>query len=138
MNPLSTLCLLLVSLALLSRSAVGQTKQNWCGTPDKMQWLKYRAADIAKELERTTIASPATGKESSENAVEVVEVHDQAICERATRAYYRDRLGPYPADGVAVVRIGDSYGVYGSIRGGEWTLLVVYNLNFEPIGGFWS
>lgn len=95
-------------------------------------WLKLRIEGMVKN----EADSAAAAKKNS--STEIVEVHDQAICEKATRAYYRDRLGPYPADGVAVVRFGDRYGVLGDIHGGEWTLLRIYNMKFETIGGLWS
>jgi hypothetical protein len=138
MNRLSSLSLLLISLSLVSQSARGQSQQNWCGTADQMEWLKYRANDFVKKADSSRTSAEATKKHSGPEITQVIEIHDQAICERAARTYYRSRLGPYPADGVAVVRFGDKYGVYGDIRGGEWTLLEVYNLNFEPIGGYWS
>lgn len=132
MNRVSTLVVGLICLCLPIRSASGQSQENWCGTAHKMMFLKYRIEDMVKR------EADSTSTMKTKTPTLVVEVHDQAICERATRAYYKDRLGPYPADGVAVVRFGDRYGVYGDIHGGEWTLLRIYNLTFETIGGLWS
>lgn len=97
-----------------------------------MYTLKYRAENLAKETDSTGTRRPISKPPA------VIEIHDQAICERATRAYYINHLGPYPADGVAVVRFGDRYAVLGDIRGGEWTVLEVFNLKFEPIDGYWT
>jgi len=136
MNRLSSAFLVLFSLGLTPRPSAGRAEQNWCGTAQQMMFLKYRVEDMVEGPDSTLmyrIPSP----ESRKGQV-VVEVRDQAICEKATRVYYRDQLGPYPADGVAVVRFGDRYGVLGDRHGGEWTVLEVYNLKFETIAGFWS
>lgn len=63
----------------------------------------------------------------------VIYVDDERLCERAARAYYRDRLGPRPLGGVSVARVGDMYVVLGENRGGEWLSLVVFNRDFEPV-----
>lgn len=131
MNRASRIVIGLICLCS-TRSAAGQSQENWCGTAHQMMWLKLRIEGMVKN----EADSAAAAKKNS--STEIVEVHDQAICEKATRAYYRDRLGPYPADGVAVVRFGDRYGVLGDIHGGEWTLLRIYNMKFETIGGLWS
>lgn len=63
----------------------------------------------------------------------VVVVSDERVCERAAREYYRHRLGPLPAGGVTVLRIGNRFAVEGAIRAGEWTILTIFSAQFEPI-----
>jgi hypothetical protein len=101
-----------------------------------MQWLQYRAGQMEEDRGSYQITSNRSGTPTNPPKSAVVEVRDQAICEMATRIYYRGRLGPYPANGVAVIRVGDAYAVLGDIRGGEWLLLEIYNMNFEKIGSF--
>ena len=60
-------------------------------------------------------------------------ITDERICERAARAYYRDRLGPRPLESVTVAQVGDLYAVYGAERAGEWTSLDIYTRDFELI-----
>lgn len=134
-NRLPGLFLALLYLGIDPASSARETEQNWCGTAQKMMYLKYRAADMVEAPDSSLTYSL---RSSRSRKAEVVEIHDQAICEKATRVYYRNQLGPYPADGVAVVRFGDRYGVLGDIHMGEWTLLQIYNLKFETIGGFGS
>jgi hypothetical protein len=63
----------------------------------------------------------------------VVHVTDERVCERAARAYYRRELGPMPPGGVAVLRIGNRYAIYGARRAGEWTILEIRSKEFELI-----
>jgi hypothetical protein len=65
------------------------------------------------------------------NAVRVVT--DQAICAQAARVYYRHHIGPPARGGVTVVEAGDAYLVYGDSRAGEWSVLTVYNRNWEAL-----
>ena len=69
----------------------------------------------------------------------VLIVTDERICERAARAYYRNRTGRLPLGGVEVLRIGDIYVVYAPARaGGHWTALAFYTRDFEFISGMLS
>lgn len=129
---------LLGTLLFATASRPMQHQQNWCGTAEKQEWLKMRVTQIFPRRDSLRAAAGYPRARSSEAPVRGVEIRDQAICEKATRAYYRNELGPYPGDGVAVMRYGDEYAVYGDIHGGEWTILAIYNLNFEPIDGYWS
>lgn len=63
----------------------------------------------------------------------VVHITDERLCERAATAYYRDTLGPPMPGGVTVARIGNRYAVYGGIRAGEWTIMTIFSMDFEPI-----
>jgi len=63
----------------------------------------------------------------------VIHIVDERLCERAARAYYRHRLGPTPRGGVFVMRIGNRYAVYGANRAGEWTIVSIFSLQFDPI-----
>ena len=135
MNQLSSVFLLFLSVGLNPTPSAKQIEQNWCGTAEKMMWLKYRVGDMVEAPDSSLIF---TLRPSQSRKAKIVEIHDQAICEKATRVYYRRQLGPYPADGVAVVRFGDRYGVLGDIHAGEWAILEVYNLNFEAIEAFGS
>ena len=63
----------------------------------------------------------------------VIVVTDERMCERAARTYYRHELGPMPAGGVTVLRVGNRYVVSGAIRAGEWTITTVYSAQLEGI-----
>ena len=59
-------------------------------------------------------------------------VTEERVCERLAQLYYRSRLGPRSAKGVAVARVGDLYLVYGEGRppGSYFDLLGIYTTAF--------
>ena len=79
------------------------------------------------DLDRRAYSLPRVPRDSP------VRIVDERICERASAAYYRYRLGPTPPGGIVVVRIRNRYAVYGANRAGEWTITTIYSLEFEPI-----
>lgn len=97
------------------------------------EWLKrdivemVTAPDSGSVVSREMHGLPALRA----NAVRVVT--DQAICAQAARVYYRHHIGPPPRGGVTVLEAGDAYLVYGDNRAGEWTILMVYNRNWEAL-----
>jgi hypothetical protein len=105
----------------------------WCGDPNATGWAIRSVAQTvtargAKADEyRKRLSLPMAPLDS------IIVVSDEAICERAARAYYRHVLGPMPAGGVSVVRVGDRYAVLGGIRAGEWTVVTIFSLQFDPI-----
>jgi hypothetical protein len=105
----------------------------WCATAEaaavtRDQLVRVVESDGAMaDQSRRVYALPRTTRDS------VVLVRDERVCERAARAYYRDRLGAAPGFGVSVVRIHDRYAVYGVERAGEWSILVIYSPEFESI-----
>ncbi|HEY2067195.1 MAG TPA: hypothetical protein VGG84_14675 [Gemmatimonadaceae bacterium] len=104
----------------------------WCSAPALGDHALYalRRVLASDGPERSLMYSlPAVPPDSA------VLVRDERTCERAARAYYRHRLGPTPAGGVAVVRIGNRYAVYGAQRAGEWTILSIYSAQFDYIAG---
>ena len=120
---------LLASLALVT--APGRSPDpKWCSGSALASWplgaLRNVLAGNAIEREQM-YALPALPPDSA------VVVTDERVCERAARMYYRYRLGPIPAGGVAVVRVGNRYAVYGGNRAGEWTILVIFSDRFESI-----
>jgi hypothetical protein len=59
-------------------------------------------------------------------------VADEAVCERAARAYYRHVLGPM--EWVVVVKVLDRYVVFGSLRAGEFQITTVFTTEFDAVG----
>jgi hypothetical protein len=134
---------LIFALALVTASAsaaplVAQPRpeRNWCGTADQRESLKYHLMEIARAADSTYIAYSVIQAPGRATTTRVEIILDQRICERASRAYYRYKLGPLPPEGAAVGRFGDKYGVYGDIHGGEWTILAIFNLKFENLGSY--
>lgn len=119
-------------------AAQPQPKPNWCGTAAQREFLKYRLREIAHESDSTAMANGTAAAMRRIIPTRVEIITNQTICERATRAYYRYTLGPLHSDGVAVGRFGDRYGVYGDLRGGEWTILEIFTLEFEGLGAYLS
>jgi hypothetical protein len=60
-------------------------------------------------------------------------IADYGICHRASARYYRDVIGLRTIRTVSVARVRDRYIVYGDKRGGEWTVVEVYDLAFRLI-----
>ena len=60
-------------------------------------------------------------------------VTDERVCERLAHTYYRRRLGPRPAHGVLVARVGDLYAVYGKPTGGHYDILGIYTSDFTLV-----
>lgn len=131
-----SLVLLTPLASALPLFAGAQSQRNWCGTEDQREVLKYRVREIAREDDSTAIANAVAEATMRPAPTRVEIIADQKICERATRAYYRHTLGPLRNDGVAVARFGDKYAVFGEIRAGEWTILTIYNLQFEKLGQY--
>lgn len=105
----------------------------WCADPAVSAWamgsfIKDVEADGAgADFMRGVYALPRVPRDS------VVLVRDEAICERASKAYYRHELGPTPPGGVIVIRMGNRYAVQGAIRAGEWTITTIFSMEFESI-----
>jgi hypothetical protein len=105
----------------------------WCGDGGAAGWALQAIIGVVEadgaegDVARRLYSLPRTTRDS------VLLVSDEAVCERASRAYYRYRLGPTPPGGVAVMRVSDRYAVFGANRAGEWTILSIYSLAFEPI-----
>jgi hypothetical protein len=120
---------LLGSLALLAHGSPSSAPR-WCSSVDEAEWVgeKMKRALEGSDVERERLYGlPRLPPDS------VLVVRDEHVCERAARAYYRRELGPFPASGIAVVRVGNRYAVQGTIRAGEWTILVIFSAEFEPI-----
>ena len=105
-----------------------------CGTSEKRNWLRFKlepmmlSADSAAAEGRRSLRLPLVHPDS------IVYIDDERICARAAKVYYRDRGGPMPLLGVSVARVGDRFLVYGENRAGEWTIMDVFNRDFEFIG----
>lgn len=122
--------LLSLLAALAFTAAPARTAPRWCSDPALAASPLYGIRDVLKgnAIEREQMyALPALPPDSA------IVVSDERTCERAARAYYRHRLGPIPAGGVAVIRVGNRYVVYGANRAGEWTIMSIYSDRFEPI-----
>ena len=120
---------LLVSLAFITTPGRAPA-QRWCSEPAIAAWPLGGIREVLKgnAIERERMyALPALPPDSA------IVVTDERVCERAARTYYRYRLGPIPPGGVAVVRVGNRYAVYGANRAGEWTILTIYSDRFEYI-----
>lgn len=119
--------------AFLALVATSVPAPRWCSPPQVAAFHFAAIRGIVTErgaegdLARRRYAIPAAPPDS------IVLVHDEAVCERAARAYYRHEIGPIPAGGVDVVRVLDRYIVSGAIRAGEWTIVTVYSRDFAPI-----
>ena len=125
---------LLVSVALAT-APIGSATPRWCSEPALAYWPLDAARNVLKgnAIEREQMYHlPALPPDSA------VVVTDERVCERAARTYYRHRLGPIPPGGVAVVRVGNRYLVYGDNRAGEWTILSIYSDRFELIANIAS
>ena len=124
--------MLLAFLAALAfrAPAASAPAPRWCSSPALAAWTLGGIRDV---LGRNPIVReqmyflPALPPDSA------IVVTDERVCERAARAYYRHRLGPIPAGGVSVIRVGNRYVVYGANRAGEWTIMSIYSDRFEPI-----
>ena len=130
---------LLASAAALATSARLDAQQpSACAVPSRRAELRDRferfvaSEDSLETAFRQRYQLPHLPPDS------VLVVTDEALCERAARAYYRDSLGPRPIAGVAVLRIGDTYVVYGANRGGHWIALNFYTRDFVYIAGILS
>ena len=105
----------------------------WCAdvSPSRLATSHLESlmdADGAEgDLSRRLFSLPRVPRDS------LVLVTDERICQRASTAYYRYRLGPTPPGGIVVVRVRNRYVVYGAKRAGEWTITTVYSLEFETI-----
>jgi hypothetical protein len=119
-------------LALLFLPPAARTSV-WCDSGALSVWTASRIVDVVggdgaeAEHARMLYSLPRVSRDS------VVRVTDERVCERASAAYYRDRLGPPPAGGVSVIRIRNRYVVSGANRAGEWTVATIYSTDFEPI-----
>lgn len=125
MLPLLTI---LASLSLFDAAPIARPR--WCSPPamatTTITALRKVLDGGAVERERMYSLPPLPSDS-------VVRVTDERVCERAARTYYRHELGPIPAGGVVVVRVGNRYAVYGDLRAGEWTILSIYSDQFELI-----
>lgn len=105
----------------------------WCADAGTAGWAMNALIGIVEadgadaDFGRRIYSLPRTTRDS------LVLISDEAVCERASRAYYRHRLGPTPPGGVTVIRVSGRYTVYGANRAGEWTIMSIYSLAFEPI-----
>jgi hypothetical protein len=116
--------------------ARAQMQRNWCGTADQRELLKYHLLEIARAADSTYVAYTAIQALGRATTTRVEIIMDQSICERASRVYYRYKLGPLAPEGAAVGRFGDKYGVYGDVHAGEWTILAIFNSKFESLGSY--
>jgi hypothetical protein len=104
-----------------------------CASPTAEELIASRLREVVTDkgveadLDRRMYNLPRVPADS------VIAVHDENVCERAARAYYRYRLGPMPEGGLIVVRVRSRYAVYGANRAGEWTIMSIFSLAFEPI-----
>lgn len=110
------------------------TNPKWCGTNEQRESIQRHIHYVMSVVDSTGISINAREDIGQAVTVTIIPVTDEAICERAARIYYRHHLGPFPPVGIGVVRFGDRYGVLGTLHGGEWATLIVYNSRFEPIG----
>ena len=128
-----TIVIFVTGTAALSQPQGAGQQRNWCGTAEKRESVYWHAHEIFDIADSTGLSYRARERISRVLFERIIPISDQRVCEQATRAYYRHHLGPLPIDGVAVVRVGDRYAVYGERHGGEWTILEIYNLAFELI-----
>jgi hypothetical protein len=129
--------MLIANIAIFRPPPVAaQAQQNWCSTPARRESLRQHLRGFLKVVDSAGVSWGALLTPGKATSIRLDPVTDQAICERAARAYYRYELGPFPADGIAVVRFGDRYGVLGNIHGGEWALLRIYDLDFHTITNY--
>ena len=127
----------ILSLAFVATLAIGGPSSEapappWCSAPSAAIWPTQaikRVLESDGAVRERMYALPRMSPDS------VVHVTDERVCELAARAYYRYRLGPVPEGGVAVLKVGNRYAVYGANRAGEWTILQIYSENFEFISG---
>jgi hypothetical protein len=124
----------MILLALLGSLLAHPPRERvWCGDPDATGWVMSKVVPLvtargaAADAHRTRYAMPSAPLDS------VIVVKDEAICERAARAYYRHSLGPIPAGGVSVVRVRNRYAVLGGLRAGEWSIMTIFSLQFDSI-----
>lgn len=119
---------ILASLSLLVTTP--PALQPWCSSPAMASWPMGALRNVLDggkiDIERM-YSLPRLPADS------VVRITDERVCERAAHTYYRHILGPIPAGGVVVLRVGNRYAVYGSLRAGEWTILSIYTDRFELV-----
>jgi hypothetical protein len=119
-------------IAILSVTGHGPPDR-WCSASPVAAHVASRIVDAVSgrgaeaELSRRQFNLPELPADS------VIVVTDERMCERAARTYYRHELGPMPAGGVTVLRVGNRYVVSGAIRAGEWTITTVYSAQLEGI-----
>lgn len=107
----------------------------WCSPAATASWPLESVRNALAERGPTAEQLYALPRVPPDSAIRVT---DERVCERAARAYYRYRLGPFPLGGVAVIRIGNRYAVHGDMRAGEWTILSIYSDEFELISSILS